>query len=53
MTGEYYHIYNRGITDLDTFPIQKDYLRFVEIFNYYKLIKPPIRFSYYLRLPDE
>ncbi|OGD04148.1 hypothetical protein A3H89_03215 [Candidatus Amesbacteria bacterium RIFCSPLOWO2_02_FULL_48_11] len=53
VTGEYYHIYNRGITDLDTFQTQKDYLRFVEIFNYYKLIKPPIRFSYYLRLPDE
>lgn len=52
VTGEYYHVFNRGITDLQTFANQRDYKRFTDTFKYYQLVGKKPRFSYFMRLPE-
>lgn len=46
-----YHVYNRGIALEPIFKEKKDYLRFIEVVNFYRYSSPGLRFSYYNRLP--
>lgn len=49
---EIYHIFNRSITNLITFPSDREYRRFINTFKYYLLMDKKPRFSYFLRLPE-
>jgi putative transposase len=50
VTGEYYHVYNRGVAKLPTFIADQDYQQAMLDLNYYRFIKPPIKFSRFKRL---
>lgn len=50
VTGEYYHIFNRGVAKLPTFLSEHDYQQAMLGLNYYRFIKPPIKLSRYKRL---
>jgi putative transposase len=52
-TGEYYHIYNRGVAYQPIFRKAKDYERFVLSLHYYQFKNIPIRLSKYLQKPQE
>jgi len=45
-----YHIYNRGVAKQNIFKEKKDYLRLLELIDYYRFTKPPLRFSHFKRL---
>ena len=49
--GEIYHVLNRGVNHQPIFIDKWDYKRLLEIIFFYQFVKPPIRFSYYDRLP--
>lgn len=50
VTGEYYHIFNRGVAKLPTFLSDHDYQQAMLGLNYYRFIKPPIKLSRYKKL---
>lgn len=50
VTGEYYHVFNRGVAKLPTFVSQQDYQQAMLGLNYYRFINPPIKLSRYKRL---
>lgn len=50
ITGQIYHIYNRGIAGQPIFTSVYDYRRFVELIKYYRYLSPNLRFSFYHRL---
>lgn len=50
-TGETYHIFNRGVNHQPIFIDKRDYVRAMDILSFYRFNKPPLRFSYYNRLP--
>jgi len=52
-TGETYHIFNRGVNHQPIFIDKRDYPRALEILSFYRFAKPPLRFSFYNRLPRE
>lgn len=52
-TNEVYHVYNRGVEKRPIFILKKDYLRFLELINYYQFTDCPLKFSYFVRLPLE
>lgn len=41
-----YHVFNRGVEKRTTFLDKRDYRRFIETMNYYRVKNPPVRFSY-------
>lgn len=49
-TGQYYHIFNRGVARNPIFFSNKDYERFLTSMNYYQYKDPPMRLSYFLNL---
>lgn len=49
-TGQYYHIYNRGVARNPIFFFNKDYERFLTSLNYYQYKDPPVRLSYFLKM---
>lgn len=51
VNGEVYHIVNRGVNHQLTFIDRRDYQRALSILSFYRFIKPPIRFSYFNKLP--
>jgi len=51
VTGEFYHIYNRGINHCRTFIDKRDFNRAQLSLDFYRFISPPMRLSFYLRLP--
>jgi putative transposase len=53
VTGEFYHIYNRGINHCKTFIDQKDFGRAQLSLDFYRFISPPMRLSFYLKLPED
>src|SRR3972149_9420488 len=53
VTDEIYHVFNRGIPRQPIFLTKRDYERFMEILRYYLPVKPPIRYSKFLRLTIE
>ncbi|OGH18639.1 MAG: hypothetical protein A3F31_01570 [Candidatus Levybacteria bacterium RIFCSPHIGHO2_12_FULL_38_12] len=52
-TNEIYHIFNRGVEKRPIFEIKNDYLRFLDLINYYRFANCPIRFSHFKRLNIE
>lgn len=48
-TGQYYHIFNRGVARNPIFFSNKDYERFLISLNYYQYKDPPARLSYFLK----
>lgn len=53
VTDELYHVINRGAASQPVFLKQKDYLRGLETILYYQNQNPPLRYSFFLRLPKE
>lgn len=51
-TGEIYHIFNRGIERRDIFTRINEYRRALEVIGYYRYSDLPVKFSLYLKLPD-
>ncbi len=45
-----YHIYNRGVERRKIFTNKREYTRFIELIDYYRHHKPPIRFSKFLTI---
>lgn len=52
ITGQYYHIFNRGVNKQPIFLGLRDYQRVIGTVNYY-LYNPQVRFSKFLLLPKE
>lgn len=50
--GEYYHVFNRGITSQDTFLDHGDYNRAQNTLAFYRAKDQPISLSRFFRLPD-
>lgn len=46
VAGQIYHVFNRGVEKRTTFIDSKDYERFVDTLNYYRVKTPPARFSF-------
>jgi putative transposase len=51
--NEIYHTINRGIEEQVIFKEKRDYQRALELIDFYRYLKPPLRFSHYNRLPKE
>lgn len=52
VTGEIYHIFNRGIDSRITFSNQKEFIRAYQIIKYYRFSSPPMKLSKFLRISD-
>lgn len=50
ITGQVYHIFNRGVAEQPTFLDKKDYQRALETAFFYQNLKTPLRYSYFIRL---
>jgi putative transposase len=48
-TGEYYHIYNRGVNKQAIFSNDNNYNRFIKTSNYYQHLKPSLSLSRFLQ----
>jgi putative transposase len=46
----YYHVFNRGHEKREIFSDVREYRRFLELLNYYRFSKPPLRFSKYMEI---
>ena len=44
--NELYHVFNRGVEKRTTFMEKRDYWRFIETVDYYRIKNPPTRFSF-------
>lgn len=53
VTNQIYHVFNRSIASQPIFTDGGDYGRVLELVNYYRFKKPPLRFSHYKRLSKE
>lgn len=51
--GEYYHLFNRGVEKRPVFTNRREFLRAMELVNFYRFEKPPLRYSKYLALGEE
>lgn len=51
--NEVYHIFNRSIAREPIFLSVKDYQRALEVLQFYRFNNPPLRYSFYNRLPNE
>lgn len=49
-TNEIYHVYNRGVEKRPIFLYRRDYIRFLDVTNYYRFANCPIKFSYFKQL---
>src|SRR5438309_752729 len=47
VTGEFYHIYNRGLELQEIFTNPADYKRFLDVLFYYRIQNPKPKFSIY------
>ena len=52
VTGEFYHVFNRGIDRCPTFTSKKECQRAVVSLKYYLHVQPPIKLARFLRLED-
>lgn len=48
-----YHVYNRGVAALPIFHLSKDYLRFIDLLDYYRFLNTPASFSQVMKLTQE
>jgi len=51
IVGQVYHVFNRSIAKIPIFLERRNYIRTLELINYYRYIKPDIRYSHFNRLP--
>lgn len=51
-SGEIYHIFNRSIAGQPIFKGLKDYERIIDVINFYRFEKQPLRYSHFRRLAD-
>ena len=49
-TGEYYHLYNRGVAYQPVYRNKRDYDRFLLTLDYYRFSHPPLKLSKLLQL---
>ncbi len=49
-TGQWYHIYDRGVDRAPIFRSEADYQHLYDALDYYRFRSVPVRFSYYLEL---
>ncbi len=47
ITGQYYHLYNRGLSKQNIFRTTRDYSHFIQTFFYYQIQNPKPKFSLY------
>ncbi len=47
ITGQYYHLYNRGLAKRNIFATARDYHRFIQTVFYYQIKNPKPKFSLY------
>lgn len=50
MTGEYYHVFNRGVARQPTFISTSNYKQAILALNYYRYLKPPVKLSKFKKL---
>ncbi|OGY08185.1 MAG: hypothetical protein A2700_00300 [Candidatus Blackburnbacteria bacterium RIFCSPHIGHO2_01_FULL_44_64] len=50
-TGEFYHVFNRGIAKQPVFLDKRDYRQMILGLSYYRFAVPPIRLSFFKTLP--
>lgn len=50
ITGQIYHIMNRGVNHQPIFNDKRDYKRALELLSFYRFAKQPLRFSFFNRL---
>lgn len=53
ITGEYYHVYNRGAARQPVFITKYDYKRALATLSYYRFAKPPVKLSRFKDLSKE
>ena len=53
VTNQIYHVINRGVASQPIFYHQRDYARALETILYYQQQNPPLRYSFFLRLPAQ
>lgn len=51
VTSHIYHVVNRGIADQKIFLGERYFARALDTFRYYQNSSPPLRYSYFIRLP--
>ncbi len=51
--GYIYHIFTKSIAGYKVFRTAKDYKRMVELFKYYRLKKPPTKFSLFIEIKEK
>lgn len=52
VSGQTYHIFNRGINRQTTFVSKREYKRFQEAIKFYQVLNPPVSLSKFLKLED-
>lgn len=50
INDNHYHVFNRGVGRMPIFKSKYDYMRMIDLMDYYRFEKPPVRFSHYNRL---
>lgn len=53
VTGEIYHVFNRGIDHRLTFTGSREFARAMEVITYYLFSSPPMRLSKFLKLSND
>lgn len=53
VSGEIYHIFNRAVAKIPIFLNSKDFLRFLDLINYYRFQNTPISFSQFKQIEKE
>ncbi|OGM13084.1 hypothetical protein A3A76_01660 [Candidatus Woesebacteria bacterium RIFCSPLOWO2_01_FULL_39_23] len=53
VNGEIYHVVNRGIASQPIFLNKRDYDRKIATLSYYQHAYPPLRYSFFIRLPKQ
>lgn len=51
--NQFYHVINRGVASLPIFSTTRDYLRFLDLIDYYRFANTPMSFSNLMKLPRE
>lgn len=53
ITGQIYHVLNRGVSLQSTFNTKRDFQRAIETIRYYQNKKPPLRYAQFIAVPKE
>ena len=51
--NQFYHLFNRGVERRPVFTNKREFLRAVDLVNFYRFNKPPLRYSKYLVLGED